>query len=130
MSNYNVYGSVVKISREDDVKILKNLPPSVYLVCVDPFGAFYLTKHEEFSLPTKFYGDIKSKAERVLNTFEKRTKSTGVILSGEKGSGKTLLANYISAELIKKGISTILVNQSYHGDAFTAFLDLIDVHVR
>jgi len=48
-----------------------------------------------------------------------------VLLSGEKGSGKTLLAKKLSIEGLTRGYPTLIVNNSYTGDAFNTFLQSI-----
>jgi hypothetical protein len=54
-------------------------------------GQFYLEKIEPFQIEGKLYGDTNSTAARILSTFHDRPKSTGVLLAGEKGSGKTMV---------------------------------------
>jgi hypothetical protein len=47
-----------------------------------------------------------------------RTSSTGVLLSGEKGSGKTLLAKSLALKGGEQDIPTIVINAPWHGDVF------------
>ena len=49
-----------------------------------------------------------------------------VLLAGEKGSGKTLLTKYISMEVAKQGIPTIVINQALHGERFNTFIQAIE----
>jgi hypothetical protein len=55
-----------------------------------------------------------------------RTTSTGVMLNGEKGSGKTLLAKTLSIEGGLMGIPTIIINAPWTGDVFNKFLQDIE----
>ena len=55
---------------------------------------FYLVKIEDFKLPSKLYGDF-SICDRIINTFNNTEKNLGVLLTGEKGSGKTITAKKI-----------------------------------
>ena len=121
--------------RRDDIFMLgadnpgqrfPKLPIGTYLVDAVPGVGFFLRIAPSFELPTRLYGDVTDKAERILSTFEDRPhKSTGVLLSGEKGSGKTLLAKKLSIEGLKRGYPTLIVNNSYTGDAFNTFLQSI-----
>jgi hypothetical protein len=101
------------------------LPATNYVIKEDPFGNLYLEQIEEFEIPSKLYGLISKQTERILRTFSERTSSTGVMLSGEKGSGKTLLAKNISGKAIELGIPTIVINAPWHGDKFNSFIQNI-----
>lgn len=102
------------------------LPGGNYIIRQDPVsGTLYLQSVEEFHAPPKFYGDTLQRAERILTTFESRPAGTGVLLSGEKGSGKTLLARTVSIMGAERGIPTIIINAPWAGDAFFSFLNAI-----
>lgn len=104
----------------------KKLPTGTYLVGASPMG-FYLEMLPEFELPKKMYGNLIPKATRILDTFEDRhNKTTGVLLSGEKGSGKTLLTKAISVHGAKRGYPTLIVNDNFTGDAFNTFIQNIE----
>ena len=81
---------------------------------------------EDFELPAKLYGDTTRNADRIMNSFWQRGKSTGVMLVGEKGSGKTLLSKHICVELAKQGVPTIVINQPWHGDKFNTLIQTIE----
>lgn len=52
---------------------------------------------------------------------------TGILLSGEKGSGKTLLARLMSIKAREEfNMPTLIVDQPLHGPAFNSFLQSID----
>lgn len=104
--------------------LVEKLPPNNYVVRVDPqTGQFYLQMVESFTHPTKMYGHNMQWAQRIKNTFLDRPFATGAIFSGEKGSGKTLLARTISIEAARENeIPTIIINQNHAGDKFYAFL--------
>jgi hypothetical protein len=71
------------------------------------------------------YGDCLKNTDRVIRTFLSRPAATGVMLTGEKGSGKTLLTKNIAIELAKQGIPTIVINAPWHGDKFNSFIQTI-----
>ena len=50
----------------------------------------------------KIYGVHTEKVFKVLNSFEKVNRSLGVILSGDKGIGKSLFAKLLAIEAMKK----------------------------
>jgi len=105
------------------------LPIGFYTVGWDDFrGEYYLKEILPFDLSgKKIYGDTEAQADRIIDTFQSRSgKSTGVLLAGQKGSGKTLLAKYISVQAAAKlGISTIVINEPWSGEKFNAFIQSI-----
>ena len=89
---------------------------------------YYLKQIFPFDLRgKKLYGDTTMQAERILKTFQARAgKTTGVLLAGQKGSGKTLLAKHISVRAAEElGVSTIVINEPWSGERFNAFIQSI-----
>ena len=81
----------------------------------------YLEEDKEFEFPEKYYlGDNdKHFINKVLNTFKNTTKlTTGTLLSGMKGSGKTLMAKYIAKE---SGLPIIVVDQKVNASNIEGF---------
>lgn len=101
------------------------LPPAVYVLKFHPEIGFYVDQTEQFELPKKLYGSVAKDAQRVLTSFAARSNITGVLLTGERGSGKTMLAKKISLDAQVIGMPTIIVNAPYTGDAFNAFIQAI-----
>lgn len=102
--------------------ILTTLPTGNYVVAQDPMGAMFFQRTERFTEPGKLYGDVEARTARILNTFLDRDRATGVLLAGEKGSGKSLLARNISYRAYEQNIPTILVNMPWVGDGFSSLL--------
>jgi SpoVK/Ycf46/Vps4 family AAA+-type ATPase len=119
-------GSSYWPTNDANLDIRKELPIGTYLVGVHPQRGYFLELIEDFSMPKKIYGDTEKRVQRVINTFNDRPGSTGIILAGEKGSGKTLLAKMLSTELAKDGVITIVVNAPYAGDGFNQLIQGIE----
>ncbi len=101
------------------------LPPGNYVVQCDPLSGFFLEILPEFELPATRYGRNDAQAQRILTTFTQRPGTTGVLLTGEKGSGKSLLAKTIATEAVSQKIPTLIVNSSWRGDPFNSFLQSV-----
>lgn len=99
------------------------LPSGNYTVCKNPCsGDYYLEEAEPFDLPPKVYGKTARWSERILASFHAETHQTGVLLSGTKGSGKTLLAKHIA---VASGLPVLIVTQPFADDRFLQTIQAI-----
>lgn len=108
-------------------QVSESLPVGTYAVGVCPQRGLHFQRIEDFTLPDKLYGDTLKNAERIFCTFENREVATGVLLSGEKGSGKTMLAKRLSLVAKGAGIPTIVINEPFCGDEFNRFIQSVSV---
>ena len=81
----------------DDLKSFDKLPAQTYSVRCSQNSGWYLEKHADIEIKeTKIYGVHMEKVNKVLNAFNEFNKNLGVILSGNKGIGKSLFAKELS----------------------------------
>lgn len=107
-TTYKVYG--------ENLVVLDNLPAQTYKVGCGQFTGFFLEKQHDLEIKEdKIYGVHEEKANKVLNRFEKSRKNLGVILSGDKGIGKSLFARLLAQKAIQNGIPVILVDDFIPG---------------
>ncbi|QIG65783.1 putative DNA replication protein [Ochrobactrum phage vB_OspM_OC] len=122
-SKYSVLGSTVRVLGDAD-EIVDNLPVATFSVKVTMQG-FHLEKIPDMEMPSKIYGQAPARADRIMDTYRDRPANTGVLLKGERGSGKTLLIKQVSALGRKLGIPTIIVAAPYSNEAFITFMGSI-----
>lgn len=109
---------------KDDVCTYDELPAGYYHVVKTQTG-FFLTKQNNFEKEDrKLYGDIESKINKVVRSYEISNKNLGVILSGVKGIGKSLFARNLSIAMYEKGLPIIIIDKYY--DGLIEFLSDID----
>ncbi len=122
MSHFIRSGNTFKVFPGNSLDIQEELPTGNYTLKFNPMEGFYLEEVDSFRMPSRIYGDCLRNADRIVNTFIKRDGNTGVLLTGEKGSGKTLLARQIA---IQSGLPVIIINSDFSGDNFNSFLSSI-----
>jgi hypothetical protein len=98
----------------------EKLPVGVYMLKFDELrNRFYLSRKDPFELPKKIYGD-HGIVDRWITSFEENSdKNMGILLSGLKGSGKTITAQKFC---IKSGRPVILITQPHRGEGFVDFI--------
>jgi hypothetical protein len=120
-------GTRFNVSTKEAMDLHDKLPVGTYTVKFDKMaGCFYLEAIDGFEVKGKIYGDTVRNSDRILSTFDDRTASTGVLLTGEKGSGKTLLAKMLAVKGAELGIPTIVINEPWCGEGFNAFMQMIE----
>ena len=127
MTYYIKSGSIYRVYKEDSLDVKETLPSGTYTIVQCPMSSeLMLDKIKDFSLPKKLYGNIEKNSHRILNTFKLRKNNTGVLLSGEKGSGKTLLAKLISIDAKKSDVPTIIIDKNWKGEKFNQLIQNIN----
>lgn len=117
-NSYDIYG-------DDTLQVTNLLPAKNYVVQQHPERGIILVDADEFTMPSKIYGSATRHADRIINTFEKRPSTTGVLLCGEKGSGKTLLTKKVAQLAVARGYPVLIVNSPLCGPSFNKFIQQI-----
>ena len=100
-----------------------DLPVGTYRVSFDPNLGFWLTELDDLvSTDEKVYGNHYERIDRMIRSYKKFDRSLGVLLSGDKGMGKSLMVRLLSESVREKlEIPVILVDKDYPG--VSSFLD-------
>lgn len=118
-SNLFLYGN--------DMKAYDKIPAGTYDIHCSEMTGFYLSRRPDMVINEKVYGVQSGKVAKVLNSFKVFNRNLGVILSGNKGIGKSLTAKMIAIEAAKQGYPVILANRYIGGIA--NFIESIDQEV-
>jgi hypothetical protein len=124
---FSVQGSTILLRDPEAMNFHDKLPPEVYTVREHPLTEeLMLERIDNFTIPQKRYGSNDKYAERILHSYEQRNMATGVLLCGEKGSGKSLLAKTLACKAQEKGLPVIVINVPRTGDAFFNMIQKIE----
>ena len=116
-------GSKYKIY-DDSIHTYDKLPAATFTIRFHQMEGFYLIQKNNISVSEKVYGVQKTKIDKVVNSFEQFSRSLGVILSGDKGIGKSMFAKLVCCEALKRRYPVIIVDTSISGIA--NFIESID----
>lgn len=118
--NYEIYDS--------NLETYDKLPAKTYTVLFHPMQGFSLKSVDDFvTLEEKVYGDHYKKVDKVMKTFGSLDRSLGIILSGDKGIGKSIFTQLLAERAISEGIPVIMVTKAYDGIA--DYIESIDQEV-
>ena len=108
-TTYDVY--------DDSVLTYGALPAQTYRVGFTQDKGFFLVKVENPQVSERTYGVHDAKAEKVVSRFLDAERNLGVILSGEKGLGKSVTGKLICLKLLALGYPVIVVDDYVPGIA-------------
>ncbi|MBH9580091.1 AAA family ATPase [Staphylococcus felis] len=118
-SRYEIY--------PDDLRTYEELPAATYKIRFNSFSGFSLMKVDNFTRKEpKIYGDHSKKVGKVLRTYDKVNRSLGVMLSGDKGVGKSIFVQLLAEKFVEHK-PVIIVDEAFPGIA--EFIESIDQEV-
>jgi hypothetical protein len=126
MTKFIKKGDTFHPTADLNLLVTDSLPTGTYTIRFSNETGFYLQQINDYESPKKLYGDVTKKAMKILSTFEDREHATGVLLSGEKGCGKSMLAKLLSLKGAERDFPTIVINQAWHGEIFNSFIQSIN----
>lgn len=113
---------------DDEMKTFDQLPAQTYCVRFSKMTGFYLERRSDLKVKeSKVYGVHSVKVDKVFRTFENFIRNLGVILSGDKGMGKSMFANMLAERAIENDIPVIIVDSFIPGIA--SFIESIEQEV-
>lgn len=125
MTNFLRIDNTYRILTDGEIETSDALPIANYLFRYDEKKGVWLEKTDSFTIPEKVYGSLGDRTKRILYSFDQRkNQTTGVLLSGYKGSGKTLLARNLC---IEANLPVISIDTPYNLSLITDVLATISV---
>lgn len=119
---------------DGDAKVMDNLPKGTFHVTFSPMRGYGLERLEsEFTIPETqhVFGRREGRVDMIEDSYNDSERSVGVMLTGEKGIGKTLFSRMVATRMRKHDMPTIIVDGSSVGNAngLANFLDTLPSNV-
>ena len=108
----------------DNLETFDKIPAGFYSISFGTMTGWSLEVAPALEVKEKVYGVNSDKVSKVLKAFKRSNKNLGVILSGDKGIGKSLTARMISIKAAALGYPVIIVSTYIPGIA--SFLNSIE----
>lgn len=102
------------------------LPNGTYKVVFSMFSGFSLTKLDEpmTAGEEKIYGNHEARLGRIANAYENMDRSLGVLMSGDKGMGKSLMIRLLAEKFSENNkLPVVIVDES--NDGLADFIDTL-----
>ena len=129
MSNYLITHGRITVAPEGSIKVEKKLPAATYTVEFSKEEGFFLAPMENMEFSGKIYGNIEDVVDRITKAYVARKKNLGVLLSGIKGSGKSLTMKMLAKKVVDTfNIPAIIVSKAYPSHYLARFLYSIDMN--
>lgn len=103
-SQYQIFGN--------DLETFEKLPVLTYRINFNPMSGYSLVHTTDLEIREKVYGEQVEKTKKIFNAFNSMARSLGVMMSGDKGIGKSLFTQILASEAIKRGIPVIVVTNN------------------
>lgn len=117
-------GAVTSLVQYSADALTDTVEAGIYELRASKIGYFLYKKCDNYIIP-KLYGNIVKRASKIMGTFNSRDASTGVLLSGDKGTGKSLLSMLLSNISVNQGNPVIEINEAYFGADFEELMNAI-----
>lgn len=117
-------GSTTTLVQYSADALTDKVEAGIYELRSSMMGLYLQRKCTTYALP-KLYGSIVRRASKIMGTFNDRETSTGVLLSGDKGTGKSLLSMLLANIAVSEGNPVIEVKEAFYGASFEELMNAI-----
>lgn len=104
----------------EGVQILDHFPPMVYDVEYAPpksseTPGLYLVPSHMSLYSGQLYGDVYTKVDNLFALYDYTNRSQGAIMSGPRGTGKTIMCKVAIARALERDMAVLVVTKPYPG---------------
>lgn len=101
--------SMIRLIKPQPADTIDHLPAKVYTLGCDEKGVYLETLRENFTLPEKIYGPLNAHCAMLYEAYRGTKSALGAVMTGQKGAGKSLLAEMVANKLLQMGVPVIYV---------------------
>lgn len=123
-STYVETGGHVRVY-DDTVRTHPAFPLGTYRVSFSSKEGFSLVRIDDLAVgDERVYGGRDAKVAKIFRSYALSERSLGVMLSGDKGIGKSLFLRMVAAAAREQGLPVVVVTEDH--DGIVDFLDSLD----
>jgi hypothetical protein len=108
--NINSYDNHLLITGVDQSNLIDHVPAMVYRARMTREGLVLIKDRPNFTLPQLRFGKHNRYFSAICAEYDPLGSSTGVLLAGHKGSGKSLMAEELGNWMIKRDLPVIMID--------------------
>lgn len=102
----------ILVQHSDDSQKIDHVPAYVYRLTMTQEGLLLAKDRKNFIVPEKYFGNVLTRRDIIVEEYKKTTNSLGIILFGRKGTGKSLLSESIANKLLELDIPVFYVESA------------------
>lgn len=108
--NINSYDNHLLITGVDQSNLIDHVPAMVYRARMTRDGLVLVKDRPNFTLPQLRFGKHNRYFSAICAQYDPLGSSTGVLLAGQKGSGKSLMAEELGNWMIKRDLPVVMID--------------------
>lgn len=124
MSKFYTNNSMVRIFGDESLMVTDDLPIRTYVLKFDREIGLFLEFADPIFAPDELYGDVSKDADLVIDTYGQIGRQMGILMTGPKGTGKTLTSKIIASKL-KKDHPIIIIDNKFNTSMMSDFFSKI-----
>jgi len=109
------HGNVYDLFSDSDIETYNKYPVGTYQVILTRQGYELVGTEDLKCKEEKVYGSETEKLDKVLKAYQDSNRSLGVMMTGKKGTGKTLFVQLLSDKVMELGLPVLLVSKATPG---------------
>lgn len=121
----NNFDNHMIIRMNDESNLIDHVPAMVYKASIGRPGIIMIKDRPTFTLPQLRFGKHNARIKQITASYDRHGKSNGVLLHGQKGSGKSLMAEELGNWMIAQDLPVIMVAEPMSAEELTIIIKAV-----